>query len=138
MHRCQFQFQTTDTDCRSKRICFFIGHVTTDLSLSICNGCLYIRNTYKCSVIIDTNALSRCQCFCCCICELCCSIFCKCKRYNILFILCQLVFCCLSLGTFYIIATQYNRTVCLQFFNCLVELIIFGRISRTVHLTVVC
>ena len=54
----QLQLQSTDTDSGSQALCLFIGAHRRDLCITIGEHTLYRRNTYKGSIIIDTQGLA--------------------------------------------------------------------------------
>ena len=78
----QLNLQTTDTDSGRKLLCAFIIKVTTDLRLTICQGCLYPWSTDDLSIIIDTKRFALLVCSCSCICKLFGSLRCHGKINN--------------------------------------------------------
>ena len=54
----QFQLQSTDTDGRSQALCLFIRVHGRDLCITVGEYTFYGRNTYKGSIIIDTQGLA--------------------------------------------------------------------------------
>ena len=54
----QLQLQSTDTDGGSQALCLFIGVHRRDLCITIGEHTFYGRNTYKGSIIVDTQGLA--------------------------------------------------------------------------------